>query len=54
MVSSVPKNVGDLRFELLVQVLGAADEAHEAMPKPWLSSASLAAAMMSGWSARPR
>ena len=28
MVSSVPKNCGDLRFQLLVQVLRAADEAH--------------------------
>lgn len=48
------EEVGDGAFELLVQVLVPQMKRTEAMPKPCVSSASLAAWMMSGWSARPR
>ena len=54
IVSWVPKNPAMVFSSCLCRSWVPQMKRTEAMPKPCESSASLAAAMMSGWSARPR
>jgi len=54
MVSSVPKKSAIVFSNCLCRSCVPQMKRTLAMPKPWVSSAFLASAMMSGWSARPR
>ena len=53
-MASVPKKAAIFASSCLCRSWVPQMKRTEAMPKPWLSSASLAAAITSGWSARPR
>ena len=54
IVSSVPKKSDSARSRRVCWVWVPQMKRTDAMPKPHSSSAALAAAMTSGWSARPR
>ena len=54
IVSSVPKNAAILASSCLCRSCVPQMKRTLAMPKPWLSRASLAAWITRGWSARPR